>query len=102
MNTCRGDWRYRFTNLDLRTRWEWSASHPVRFASTERALGMHWIDKSGWASERVLRLRREKSLAPTVNRTPTVQSVARRRGNQNHHSGELVVHTGLPHLPLPP
>jgi hypothetical protein len=41
---CKGEWRYSSTNLSLGTRRsEWSASHPGRFTSGERAPGAHWI-----------------------------------------------------------
>jgi hypothetical protein len=45
-----GKRRHSFTNLDLNTGREWSASRPDRFTTREKARGIHWI--GGWVGPR--------------------------------------------------
>jgi hypothetical protein len=55
---------------------EWSASHPSRFISSERAPGTHWI--GGWVGPRdgLDVVEKRKTSSPAGNRTPAVQPVA--------------------------
>jgi hypothetical protein len=63
--------------LGLGTRWVWSASLPGRFTSGKIPPVTHWI--GGWvAHSRSGRYGEAKNLAPTGNRSPAVQTVARR------------------------
>jgi hypothetical protein len=74
-----GEWRYSSTVLDLDTIWKWVVSFtPQSLYPRRNCPGTHWIGGYMGPRSGLTLWIRKKSLAPTGDRIPAVQPIARR------------------------